>query len=66
MHAEAATPGLDPSEILASYVAKQSISRIVDRSEVACVIAFLASASAAVVSGQVFAVDGNAEIFHLE
>lgn len=66
VHAEAAARGLSPDQILRQYVSAQSIARLVDPAEVASIVTFLASTSAAMVSGQVIAVDGNTETFHLD
>jgi NAD(P)-dependent dehydrogenase (short-subunit alcohol dehydrogenase family) len=47
------------------YVGSQSIPRFVKPSEIADVCAFLASSHASMVNGQVIAVDGNTETFHI-
>jgi len=47
------------------YVASQSIPRFVKPSEIADMCAFLASPRASMVNGQVIAVDGNTETFHI-
>jgi NAD(P)-dependent dehydrogenase (short-subunit alcohol dehydrogenase family) len=47
------------------YLDGQSIPRYVKREEIADVCAFLASPAAAMVNGQVIAVDGNTETFHI-
>jgi NAD(P)-dependent dehydrogenase (short-subunit alcohol dehydrogenase family) len=47
------------------YVEGQSIPRFVKPSEIADMCAFLASPAASMVNGQVIAVDGHTETFHI-
>jgi NAD(P)-dependent dehydrogenase (short-subunit alcohol dehydrogenase family) len=63
--AEAAQRDISVDVVEREYVEGQSIPRFVKPSEVADVCAFLASPDAAMVNGQVIAVDGNTETFHI-
>jgi len=63
--AEATRRGVRPEVVEQEYVAGQSIARYVQPSEIAEVCAFLASPAASMVNGQVIAVDGHTETFHI-
>jgi NAD(P)-dependent dehydrogenase (short-subunit alcohol dehydrogenase family) len=63
--AEAAARGVSAEMVEREYTQSQSIGRFVRPSEIADVCAFLASPAAAMVNGQVIAVDGNTETYHL-
>ena len=63
--AEAAKRGVAADVVEREYVTGQSIPRFVKPSEIADVCAFLASSNASMVNGQVIAVDGNTETFHI-
>ena len=63
--AEAAQRGVSPGVVEQEYVEAQSIPRFVRAAEIADVCAFLASPQAAMVNGQVIAVDGHTETFHI-
>jgi NAD(P)-dependent dehydrogenase (short-subunit alcohol dehydrogenase family) len=65
IEAEAAKRGLSVDAVQREYVESQSIARFVQPSEIADMCAFLASSHASMVNGQVIAVDGNTETFHL-
>ena len=65
IEAEAAQRGVTAEVVEREYVAAQSIPRFVRASEIADVCAFLASPQAAMVNGQVIAVDGHTETFHI-
>ncbi|MBZ7927142.1 SDR family oxidoreductase (plasmid) [Ensifer adhaerens] len=51
--------------VTAEYINGQSIKRFTEPSEIAAMCRFLSSDSARMVSGQVIAVDGNTETYHL-
>jgi NAD(P)-dependent dehydrogenase (short-subunit alcohol dehydrogenase family) len=53
--------GVSPAEIEAGFAAGVSIGRIVDASEVADVVAFLASPRSVAVNGDAIAVGGGAK-----
>lgn len=63
--AEAAQRGVSADLVRREYVESQSIPRFVKPSEIADMCAFLASSDASMVNGQVIAVDGNTETFHI-
>jgi NAD(P)-dependent dehydrogenase (short-subunit alcohol dehydrogenase family) len=65
VEAEAAQRGIPADVVRREYVESQSIPRFVDPSEIADMCAFLASPQAAMVNGQVIAVDGHTETFHI-
>jgi NAD(P)-dependent dehydrogenase (short-subunit alcohol dehydrogenase family) len=65
IEAEAAQRGLPADAVRREYVAGQSIPRFVEPSEIADLCVFLASPQASMVNGQVIAVDGNTETFHI-
>lgn len=63
--AEAAQRGVSADVVRQEYVESQSIPRFVKPSEIADMCAFLASPQASMVNGQVIAVDGHTETFHI-
>jgi len=63
--AEAAQRGVSADLVQREYVASQSIPRFVRPAEIAEMCAFLASSRASMVNGQVIAVDGHTETFHI-
>jgi NAD(P)-dependent dehydrogenase (short-subunit alcohol dehydrogenase family) len=63
--AEAAQRGVAAHVVEREYAEGQSIPRFVKPSEIADVCAFLASPQASMVNGQVIAVDGHTETFHI-
>lgn len=65
IEAEAAQRGISADVVQREYVESQSIPRFVKPSEIADMCAFLASSDASMVNGQVIAVDGNTETFHI-
>jgi NAD(P)-dependent dehydrogenase (short-subunit alcohol dehydrogenase family) len=65
IEAEAAQRGVTADAVQREYVESQSIPRFVKPSEIADACAFLASAQAAMINGQVIAVDGHTETFHI-
>jgi NAD(P)-dependent dehydrogenase (short-subunit alcohol dehydrogenase family) len=65
IEAEATQRGVSPEVVEREYVEGQSIRRFVRPSEIADMCAFLASPAAAMVNGQVVAVDGHTETFHI-
>jgi NAD(P)-dependent dehydrogenase (short-subunit alcohol dehydrogenase family) len=65
IEAEAAQRGVSADVVRREYVEGQSVQRLVRPSEIADMCAFLASAQASMVNGQVIAVDGHTETFHI-
>ncbi len=65
IEAEAAQRGIAADVVRREYVESQSIPRFVEPAEIADMCAFLASPRAAMVNGQVIAVDGHTETFHI-
>jgi NAD(P)-dependent dehydrogenase (short-subunit alcohol dehydrogenase family) len=65
IEAEAAQRGVPAEVVEREYVEGQSMARFVKPSEIADACAFLASPQASMVNGQVIAVDGNTETFHI-
>jgi NAD(P)-dependent dehydrogenase (short-subunit alcohol dehydrogenase family) len=65
IEAEAAQRGVPADVVEREYVEGQSIPRFVKPSEIADMCAFLASPAASMVNGQVIAVDGHTETFHI-
>lgn len=65
IEAEARQRGLPAEVVEREYVEGQSIPRFTRASEIADMCAFLASPQAAMVNGQVIAVDGHTETFHI-
>jgi NAD(P)-dependent dehydrogenase (short-subunit alcohol dehydrogenase family) len=65
IEAEALQRGVPAEAVRGEYVEGQSIPRFVEPSEIADVCAFLASSDASMVNGQVIAVDGHTETFHI-
>lgn len=65
IEAEAAQRRVSAHVVQREYVESQSVPRFVKPSEVADMCAFLASSQASMVNGQVIAVDGNTETFHI-
>jgi NAD(P)-dependent dehydrogenase (short-subunit alcohol dehydrogenase family) len=65
IEAEAAQRGVSADVVEREYAEGQSIPRFVKPTEIADVVAFLASPQAAMVNGQVIAVDGHTETFHI-
>jgi NAD(P)-dependent dehydrogenase (short-subunit alcohol dehydrogenase family) len=63
--AEAAARDVAPDVVEREYAEAQSIPRFVKPAEIAEVCAFLASPHASMVNGQVVAVDGHTETFHI-
>jgi NAD(P)-dependent dehydrogenase (short-subunit alcohol dehydrogenase family) len=66
IEAEATRRGVSADVVRGEYVEGQSIPRFVQPSEIADVCAFLASPRASMVNGQVIAVDGHTETFHID
>jgi NAD(P)-dependent dehydrogenase (short-subunit alcohol dehydrogenase family) len=65
IEAEAAQRGVAAASVQREYVESQSIPRFVKPSEIADMCAFLVSPRASMVNGQVIAVDGHTETFHI-
>jgi NAD(P)-dependent dehydrogenase (short-subunit alcohol dehydrogenase family) len=62
---EAAARRASPDQVQREYLQGQSIARFVQPGEIADLCLFLASDDARMISGQVIAVDGHTETFHL-
>jgi NAD(P)-dependent dehydrogenase (short-subunit alcohol dehydrogenase family) len=65
IEAEARARGISAAEVEHEYTQSQSIRRFVRPAEIADVCAFLASPAASMINGQVIAVDGNTETYHV-
>jgi NAD(P)-dependent dehydrogenase (short-subunit alcohol dehydrogenase family) len=65
IEAEAAQRGSTVDVVEREYAEAQSIARFVEPTEIAELCAFLASPQSAMVNGQVIAVDGHTETFHI-
>jgi NAD(P)-dependent dehydrogenase (short-subunit alcohol dehydrogenase family) len=65
IEAEATARGVSAEAVEREYTRGQSIPRFVRPSEIADVCAFLASPAASMINGQVIAIDGNTETYHL-
>jgi NAD(P)-dependent dehydrogenase (short-subunit alcohol dehydrogenase family) len=65
IEAEARARGVSVADLEREYTQSQSIPRFVRPSEIADVCAFLASPAASMINGQVIAVDGNTETYHV-
>jgi NAD(P)-dependent dehydrogenase (short-subunit alcohol dehydrogenase family) len=65
IEAEAAQRGVSAEAVTREYVEGQSIQRFAKPTEIAEMCAFLASPRASMVNGQVIAVDGHTETFHI-
>ncbi len=63
--AEAAQRGVSADVVRREYVECQSIPRFVKPTEIAETCVFLASPTASMVNGQVIAVDGHTETYHI-
>ena len=62
---EAQSRGVTTDFVTAEYINGQSVKRFAEPREIAAMCMFLASENARMVSGQVIAVDGNTETYHL-
>lgn len=62
---EAQSRGVTTDFVTAEYINGQSIKRFTEPREIAAMCMFLASQNARMVSGQLIAVDGNTETYHL-
>ncbi len=65
IEADAALRGVSAEVVRAEYLQGQSVNRFVEPTEVAALCLYLASSSAAMITGQALAIDGNTETFHL-